>query len=909
MFSLLYHIFQLFEGLQEDLVAFYRDEFESIPVTPLVPENDTKLLDFFVQPNMKEVDRNYYGKMKSDGRKEVTCCQDIFLNGAESCQSIFLSAHAGIGKTTFSKHLCLIWCHCKSNTDRNNEVKLAFEDETSIIGEFDLLFFIFLRNEHGRECDIDEMIQGQIISLLSRTHLYKKAVMKELLHRKKCLIILDGLDEWSHPTSKRCRQVSSIPHKRSRPNTVIIYTTRPWKLHEAKISSNMINKHIEMKNLKEESAEKLTENVIYTLNKITGKQKKLVDFQELTERNHLTELMSTPVILVQLICLWHDDRPIDGSKCQIYLSIIEFLFQHGEDKITELRKGSILDDINSGCTKEPNTTLPTCCKKNYGLILALGELAFNTIFKQHKELSLVFETEVVKNYLTNDQLWCCLQMGLLTKNKTRSISSSEFTVSFIHKTFQEFFCALYMQSLSNIEHVKSTILKVCCTVEKMLEYSNIFIYLAGVGPKALSMLSEKLADSIAVDAFLYEFRRDILAWSEWNQYAQTLKEFQNMQVACVKEGMNNSQKVSRLWIEDIVFDSDYDSQEYADCLKQLIEMNKSKIKSLSDVRISGRQPKLTDIVDISTIEGLEKILIIGEMNEDELDNLSIGSLNSLKCFGVSSSAWVVNRWTPNYSALPEKVVAQIGKMIHLEAILLECLVMTHEQLERLAQLFSMKRNITQVCLEEISCSTHRESCQGLELDLSEHVKHTVFDVGSVPLSKVKLNATSLEKVGMGKLVSPGVQSAILDVLPKAKNLQLFGCFDISSEQDVEKFLNVLSSLTQLQFMVFKRIDIGNKPLKLSPAMKNLDYVQLEDMKLSADALKKLLEKTEEIPTIVTVVLRNCDVTPLTDYDDMKRYIRTCTQFVVLNDDYTDSHVNMFSFKKWGSAQETASGVQ
>jgi hypothetical protein len=109
-------------------------------------------------------------------------------------------------------------------------------------------------------------------------------------------------------------------------------------------------------------------------------------------------------------------------------------------------------------------------------------------------------------------------------------------------------------------------------------------------------------------------------------------------------------------------------------------------------------------------------------------------------------------------------------------------------------------------------------------------------------------------------------------------------------------------------MVFKRIDIGDKLFELSPEMKNLEYVQLEDMKLSANALRKLLEKTEIIENAVTVVLRNCQITPVSHFDEMKNYIRQSAKFVVINDEYTDSHANVFSFKTWSCIAESACSV-
>ena len=86
-------------------------------------------------------------------------------------------------------------------------------------------------------------------------------------------------------------------------------------------------------------------------------------------------------------------------------------------------------------------------KRYGGLILVLGHLASDQLLENQGQ-SLVFSKDVFKTYVPDefeDSLSVSLVLGILTKTETltRGIKKME-SFAFCHKTFQEFFAAVWI---------------------------------------------------------------------------------------------------------------------------------------------------------------------------------------------------------------------------------------------------------------------------------------------------------------------------------------------------------------------------------------------------------------------------------------------------------------------------------
>ncbi|XP_053383455.1 uncharacterized protein LOC128546185 [Mercenaria mercenaria] len=63
--------------LREDLIGLYREEYHTLPLSPLLEENDTPLLEFYVIPDIEsvEIQRGRGGQRKFD---QKGCFEPMF---------------------------------------------------------------------------------------------------------------------------------------------------------------------------------------------------------------------------------------------------------------------------------------------------------------------------------------------------------------------------------------------------------------------------------------------------------------------------------------------------------------------------------------------------------------------------------------------------------------------------------------------------------------------------------------------------------------------------------------------------------------------------------------------------------------------------------------------------------------
>lgn len=192
-----------------------------------------------------------------------------------------------------------------------------------------------------------------------------------------------------------------------------------------------------------------------------------------------------------MVCVWHDEQTLGKSQCDVYSSMINLLIQIAEQNG---KFESTLPCSDSGL-------LPSCfgdkrkCVAHENLILSLGKLAFHTLFTGQSEQQLVFpSTQIEICGISALQLDQCLAIGILTQTEAGGISavSRYKTLAFIHKSFQEFFAALYIAVHTSVAEeelptelstsIFDCIFRCCKSFHDVQSYSLVFKYLCGMGP-------------------------------------------------------------------------------------------------------------------------------------------------------------------------------------------------------------------------------------------------------------------------------------------------------------------------------------------------------------------------------------------------------------------------------------------
>lgn len=895
-----YHI----ADLREDLITFYRKFHSTIPVSPIVEEHDVPLVDFYVQPPLISVDlKKKFGSVQETTSKDkILSLRELFHSSDEQLyKDIYITAKAGVGKTSFVKRIALIWCQAHYPIEGQNET--FHSDDLEVMKRFGFLFMITLRDTLSSLCKVDEMIYSQIMNCLPRFRRYNEQFLEDVLQMNTCLIIIDGLDEWSHPESCNLgfRGFHDLPHRPARDSCTILTTTRSWKLDVLKLSTNKIDRHAEIIQLDESASNELISNAVFLLNKqcsVSEKQKTVEEFHSTASSLILNSLRFTPYILLQMVCLWFDDESLGNSKCEIYSNITELTLSRGLMKTSK-------SYWSSGQHSEHANSTPLCLKSNelcnahYDLLLQLGQVAFETLFCSKKESTIVFDASDVLAIVPEHSLSFCLNMGLLTQNRDcRKVASRRRTFSFQHKSVQEYFAALYIQSNLENEDVWGRISNVCHTLAGVLEMSNTFIFLGGFTTEACGRILQVLGNIVSNDDTVVYFRENLLikefGLSQFWRLREAIREFQSMQTDMVLEILNSRQNVFPMYVEDIIVDNTTDTNSYY-LLKILITNNKANVKSLyiRDFSSTEEFTKLLEATGLQEVHSLQKLVIIAVPRQHDLHNLISRSSNSLKCLRLSFVGFRNNLYYPEDTTMTADIIRTISYVETLTALMLSNVRVTHVGVNELFKTFSKRVTMTEIGLYNIRCIDHGSRCCGEILDLSKHQFVKTLNLDKIPVAELKVDPSSLNECLIGEDTT-SVFPLWLECLSNANNLRSLW-FRRMAPLFFDDLSDKLSQLVHLNKFGIEITDLGETKLTLSPRTK-IDSVYFYKVSMTCTGLWRFIESLQELSHAVSVTLEWCNITPKEDYQQLKDKILSSEEYKVLLNGFNFRHLDHFEFE-------------
>ncbi|XP_053381662.1 uncharacterized protein LOC123558371 [Mercenaria mercenaria] len=701
--------------LKDELVAFYRTRYSTIPLSPLFEEQDTPLVDFYILPEMNLIEKKNKTLAEEETKTPVKSLSDVFKS--EKSSEIYLTADAGYGKTAFSKYLAVTWCqaHCPEK----EYTKYFKEDAIKAMRGFEFLFLVLLRDSSD-DCSIDDLIVKQIVQNFSRPFALTIESIQEIMHQERYLIILDGIDEWIHPEKKCSKLPKTIPHRNVRKKCAILTTTRPWKLGVLNLKTSEIDKKVELVKLNSESAQILEERAISKMKNLDVDEAKILAKQlnEKIKENKLEDLESVPLLTMYLICLWCDDIPLGHSKCGLYASIIELLLSRTISKHPE---------VELTC-KPSQSVIPQCfsehehCTKYCTYLKALGKLAFETLFSETKESILVFNKSVADKYLSPNDLKLSLYSGLLTQSTEKTLTKQISKLSFSHKTIQEFFCALYI-SCQNESDVKEIFLKECKSLQSILDMSTVFVFISGMNAEIISSISRNFMSVISEDKRTSEYRTTF--GNLYNSGCQPLEDIQDMYISCMKE--NTSDKELKICCQDFFFSRDCKEEKYFNHLTQLSVDNKNNMASINIVTRDGRSLReINDRWDLVDPFNINKIYYCGY---DENAPLPVLLNKSTKClYVISRDSW------------SREMLKTLQNNSLLQAIYIYGFKMSHDVLNDFLNYIINRKTMTEIRLGDLSCAEHWGSCS-LSLDFCQHSDLRKLELGKIPeVSQLKVNS-------------------------------------------------------------------------------------------------------------------------------------------------------------------------
>ena len=368
-----------------------------------------ELTDLYIQLELVQV-RKYESSRQTSGYKYTCTIYDSF-DSQEDCRDprkILWVGEAGIGKTTSCKKLAL---------DFSEDVG----DFSKKFPDVYLLIFLRCRELEGQFLHkILELLLAEPVNEVEEKHL--QSWLTE--NASSILFLIDSLDELSCPNKEL---EALLQGKLFRGSRIIVtsrreglkgqqryfdsvFTVRGFSTSDVQ---NFVEKYFETLSMKEKTAE-LAQSLQ----------------QKLKKNEYLSDLSKLPLCLLILCVIWEEHGGfLPDNMADLYDSFLNCIIDRYLSKHSDIIRPE--DEIRSN------------------VIDILSRIAYTTLERQvsyfeQRELKEVIGT--VPGLNETDGISLINRIGLVTIDKSGS-KLSRCCYEFFHKSFQEFFCALFVKKM------------------------------------------------------------------------------------------------------------------------------------------------------------------------------------------------------------------------------------------------------------------------------------------------------------------------------------------------------------------------------------------------------------------------------------------------------------------------------
>ena len=373
---------------------------------------------------MEEVDIQTILSNKRQKRKRLGSYHDMF----DLSNRLLLFGAAGTGKTTQINRIAYDWAKHVENVSSNFSSK-QFKVPTHVAME---LIFVLDMHKFQSNQTLAEAVKQQLLPGVSADDI--DHVFDFLGHR--CLVIFDGFDEIVRGVTNHALNCSQLKR------LFVIATTRPH-VKDKFCRKNKGYTQIQVCGFSPENTAEYIRK-LFTLLNTRDLTPSLI--AKLEESPLLQTLSSFPVLLVMLCLLWEDTnkRGITfHSMTNLYKEVMtkQYFNKPFEDKDEEILPGQEIENV----------------------LQILGKTALIAVF----ENQILIKEEHFEN---RNMLKHAIELGLVICHDGKLLGDT--SLSFIHKTFQEYCAAVYMCWLfdSDKDKFQSYLSKVNIDTVDHLEY-------------------------------------------------------------------------------------------------------------------------------------------------------------------------------------------------------------------------------------------------------------------------------------------------------------------------------------------------------------------------------------------------------------------------------------------------------
>ena len=356
--------------------------------------------------------------------------------------------HTGIGKTTLANEVCVNWA------------KDGFLSKA-----FSIVIMLLLRS-------IQQQSTEQVFEELIGTEAFQD--LKELLGRK-CLIILEGLDEITLERQRSDEFLTKLINSKLFQYSTIVVTSRPHACQEVLKKANKI---IEILGFGDKEMKEFVKDSFALDITQSGE----MFLQQLEQHPQLYSLCHVPISLAMIIDIFKETKTFPSTLTELYYRFIIMMLVR-ESKKLQKNQVSLTISMTQITEDVLHQALPDAPKEKLVNVLLLSKLAFNgffTITEGNESGKKVSKRDPKIIFNQNDLIQCGIVntdnydgYSLLKMETLHHFAGGQVTYNFIHLTVQEFLCAIYMLTLSQEEQYH--LLKV-----HFNDYPNIMILYCGL---------------------------------------------------------------------------------------------------------------------------------------------------------------------------------------------------------------------------------------------------------------------------------------------------------------------------------------------------------------------------------------------------------------------------------------------
>ena len=653
-----------------------------------------------------------------ESEKQLRSYKEIFFIEDVLQKNIILLGKAGAGKTTFCKHLTDIWC--------SGKVSPQFMDDAEL-QKFRYLFSVSCKFAEASE-SIFTMICNQLFCENDEMIKVARQVLKNT--PEECLVVLDGIDEWkgsaSKSTGRRC-DIPGLPSRKGLEDCILLSTSRPERIHMLPTKLDKICCVLELQGIDnyEELIQCILEKAEYP-----DPEKSCSEFLSQIRDSNMTDLLQFPLMLISALNIWDMNKTLSSSMCINYSKMVEGFFSRAKsaNRIEELEQ----ERRNEICLELPDCFRHTDLRKqNAGLIIKLGKLAYDLLFNDEQDSSLIFSGQTIKDYLTEVELSTSLATGILSQAQiiSRSIRKN-VSYSFCHKSFQEFLGALWLSMEQSNLMIKFT--KQFESIHDLLANRVFILFMCGLSPGAGERFWRCIADEVIEKNEVTKEHR-LEHFSEYIDFeTDIVYKTQQLVLECIEEARcSNSEHNQHLFyvLPDIIIHGKTSEQEirliYSLMKKFMNDIKSVKLHGLYDFEIFKRLTKLPSAI---CVEQRDCEYSGSSRMSSDSDDMSMRQFPELLTMGVTGisqlkveSPLQLTNLSVFETELPHSVIEQFGSSLR------DC------------------SNLQILVLEGLYCYNHRERCPTV-LDLQRH-----YSLETVRLSDLRFESVLLP--GRGTLPS------------------------------------------------------------------------------------------------------------------------------------------------------------